>query len=1284
MRDTVSIIFAAIFMVLVIIILPLFSILDRQDNISYNVVLTQTTKFVDEIRTNGFITQTAYENYISSLASTGNTYKVTLEAYKHSLIPATDEYGNVIPDSYTDELELYNTNDIISYLSGDKINVEVDDSNKKENVYLFEKSDELYVRVYNTNITAGSVMYNMIMGAVETKVIDITYGGAINNVNWELYDKIEMETIATPEVTLSVPVNANNNINVQKLVTDDQLKSVECIVEDYGGLFADPYEMCEDIGVEDLYKYIYDIDQTENQTITIAVRFTDVKQLQVREQTDLEYVYGDAWGLADILLDIFDLKSYKDWDEIVSQNVFDNNTYANRQIEQYIINNFIVLNGMTADVNLTRVGVGSYHDFNIVLTNIKMSTIGALTENASVAVLPGLGRNAQHDLTVGDETVIIQLGKKTDVRTTAILGPYNWKQFLKLKVADAAAIATSPKMVYKNQEIFFKVQYTGIKDLDPAGVINKIRSGLSFNRDVGTNVDETTNVRANLTYYTPLEMRNLYGITVEADTIIVKFSYVDTPTFTYNLAGNRYLNLGVDWYPGMEAVRSEIFMLDRDTYEPKLPTAELRGTLGNDGWYVSDVELIVANNGDKDQVSGYPSGDRPAYVSSGVYRSTVTLSGGQTMAETDTSAGIMITENTLDTNPTNVQVKTEDYVGNSAILDTFSVKIDKLKPLTPVITISPEIPANGWHTENVQITVAEGSDEHSKLNRTTYEIEGANAKVETLYTGTITLTETGISRVTIRHYDNAGNTSSLIQEIKIDKGEPAVVTFENINGLKRNPDSEWYHTDVETRITVHYTGSTTQKKPSKYEVLNKDGTTAVALTEFSEDVKDIILSGSEEYTIKVYTYTVGGDVGEYSHTVKIDGDAPNVPDIDLKGTKGKLNNVDTIWYTSDVIMQVKLTGDNGTAGVTTFNYIKKVNDGEEVLVEDVADDTGIELTDEGTTYIKIIVPDEAGNESVWEEEIKIDKTAPTPAKIGIESILGENGWYKAAVIVSHTESADDVSGISNVEIKTQTGNDEDGWVDATKNIWEIQNSTKSTKIILTTYNGAGLTSTDELIVKIDKEEPEQAPGINISVADGGVLLANGTNGIYMANAGVDISIVASTDTVTGEESGTGKTYYRVTSNNSEVIEKTEGTTFSLPTETNVDVYYSIEAMTYDVAGNYRQSTAVVRICTVETPPPVIEYVNGISGSSVEDTTSAITVTLGEVSGKQLDIYVNDSIYETVTADEETGALETAIAIETGISVGESVTIYAIVTDIFDVPTGASNVVTYTRIAEGGS
>ena len=1272
MRDTVSIIFAAIFMVLVIIILPLFSILDRQDNISYNVVLTQTTKFVDEIRTNGFITESAYTAFISSLASTGNTYKVTLEAYKHSLIPATDKYGNVIADSYVDELELYNTSDILAHLGGEKVNIEAENSNKKENVYLFEKSDEIYVRVYNTNITAGSIMYNMIVGSVDTKVIDVRYGGAINNVNWEVYEKIKAETIATPEVTLSVPVNANNSINVNKIVTDDELKSITCIVEDYGGLFADPHEMCSDIGVEDLYKYTYDIDLDENKTITVAARFTDVSQIRVREETTFEYVYGDDWGLAGILLDIFDLNSYESWNYIKNNNVLDSNNTSHKAIEKYIIDNYIRLNGMTADIDLTRVGVGDYHHFNIVLTNVKMATIGALTENASIAVLAGLGRNDYHELTVGDETVTLELIHKTDERTTEILGPYNWKQYLKVKTPSAAAIATEPSVVFRNQEIFFLVQYTGIKDLNPDQVKNKIKTGLSFNKDTGTNTSETASLAAE--YYTPLEMKNLYGITLEADTILVKFTYKDT----HGLPGNRYLNLGVDWYPGMEQVRSEIFLLERDTYLPNAPTVQYQGEVGNNGWYTTDVFVRIVNGEDAKQSSGVTG--RGGTYASGVYESRISLSGGQTLAEIDASSGVTITESNTPTNPTKVNIKSIDYVGNVRTVAEQKIYVDKIPPSKPVITIAETAQGSGWYAGSVHVTIDDGTDSHSGIEKTTYTIEGANAQVETTYTGEIVLDEGGISTLIARHYDKAGNSVAEIKEIKIDTGEPAVVTFEDIRGLKKTEDTEWYYTEVTTRITVHYTGSATQVKPSQYEIIGNDGTAVVALKDFNESVMDVTVVENNTYTINVYTKTAAGVTEQYSHVVKIDGDAPEVPNLTISSEDNVPKN-EAGWYTTDVKIKVDLQGDIGTAGCTKFKYTASVNGGTPIEYTDKESGYEIPITDEGTTLIKIIVADEAGNEATYEEEIKLDKSAPIPAKLVVDSVLGENDWYVAATMFSHVESRDDISGILKVDIATYTGSDAAGWTLNNEGVWEIASSTSGTKVVLTTHNVAGLTSTTEKIIKIDIEEPDPEPQIDVTVNSGGTLISE--NGVHMANAGVTVNITPSSEVITGQESGIEGTYYTVKKGGAVYIAETKGTSFTLPSEANADIYYSIEVETRDNAGNYRQSSTVVRVLTIPAEPPQIIRVNGVpvSGGEVQGMLGNLTINFSNAKGTVINVYVDGIKATTIEADSE-GAFSAAF-VPLGLSVGHSVTIYATLLDYFGEETSASNVVTYTCVAEGG-
>ena len=257
MKDNISIIFAAIIGTFLIVLLPLYSILDRQDSMSYNVVLTETTNFVDEIRNNGFIDKESYYNYISALASTSNTYKVNIEVYKKTLIHETSKTGKIKPDSYVEVVELDNTKDVLQVLEGEK-SVNVTDSNKKNNVYLLKQNDEIYIKVYNTNITSGSIIYNLISGVSDRKVIDVSYGGVVNKVNWELYHQIQEEGTKLPEVVLSVPTNKVGNTNIVE-IENEEVEGIDC---------TDNNLSEEELDTEKLWKEFY-------KTIGIETRKND-------------------------------------------------------------------------------------------------------------------------------------------------------------------------------------------------------------------------------------------------------------------------------------------------------------------------------------------------------------------------------------------------------------------------------------------------------------------------------------------------------------------------------------------------------------------------------------------------------------------------------------------------------------------------------------------------------------------------------------------------------------------------------------------------------------------------------------------------------------------------------------------------------------------------------------------------------------------------------------------------------------------------------------------------
>lgn len=190
MRDNISIIFAAIFAVLLLIVFPLFSLLTRQDSISYNKVLTLTTEFVDSVRTKGYFTEQEYTDYLTGLSNTRNTYKVELECHKKILIKDVNKYTKENPVWVEDTAIYYNSF--------------VENELKNSKVVSLEEGDEFYIKVYNTNITTASLMYNFFLNSrIPRKVINIGYGGKILKTSGNTFAKTVFNSSYTPYITFS-------------------------------------------------------------------------------------------------------------------------------------------------------------------------------------------------------------------------------------------------------------------------------------------------------------------------------------------------------------------------------------------------------------------------------------------------------------------------------------------------------------------------------------------------------------------------------------------------------------------------------------------------------------------------------------------------------------------------------------------------------------------------------------------------------------------------------------------------------------------------------------------------------------------------------------------------------------------------------------------------------------------------------------------------------------------------------------------------------------------------
>lgn len=103
MDDTTISIIGIIIASILMFIVPLVTIADRNDDISQLTVKTVTSEFVDEIVRLGKITMADYQNYILRLELSGNTYDIDIEIKILDENPSkrvTDENGTIGENAY--------------------------------------------------------------------------------------------------------------------------------------------------------------------------------------------------------------------------------------------------------------------------------------------------------------------------------------------------------------------------------------------------------------------------------------------------------------------------------------------------------------------------------------------------------------------------------------------------------------------------------------------------------------------------------------------------------------------------------------------------------------------------------------------------------------------------------------------------------------------------------------------------------------------------------------------------------------------------------------------------------------------------------------------------------------------------------------------------------------------------------------------------------------------------------------------------------------------------------
>lgn len=240
MDDMLQRVFGILVGVIIFFLLPLYIAFEKKDDISYSLALKITTNFVENVKSKGYVSHEMYNDFISNLAVTGNSYDIKMEHVAKKYYPIIysydDDYKNVRSKfDYSLYRDMFNAGQIekdgITYenlvlahdlveiryteaqiLSALDLNEQVItritdgvtgvDSYKatdyydipaisgiyrtsdNEAIYSMSKGDEFTVVIKNTNTTVASILFNTLTFGANTgnnTKVYINYGGTIQN-----------------------------------------------------------------------------------------------------------------------------------------------------------------------------------------------------------------------------------------------------------------------------------------------------------------------------------------------------------------------------------------------------------------------------------------------------------------------------------------------------------------------------------------------------------------------------------------------------------------------------------------------------------------------------------------------------------------------------------------------------------------------------------------------------------------------------------------------------------------------------------------------------------------------------------------------------------------------------------------------------------------------------------------------------------------------------------------------------------------------------------------------
>lgn len=467
-----------------------------------------------------------------------------------------------------------------------------------------------------------------------------------------------------------------------------------------------------------------------------------------------------------------------------------------------------------------------------------------------------------------------------------------------------------------------------------------------------------------------------------------------------------------------------------DTTPPSL-TPSVSGTMGANGWYVSNVVVDAAATDNLSGIASVVVSDNggaakpvPVTLTSGAHALTITAkdvagnSRSTTLDLTIDTDGPIITSSTTGTEGNNnwyvsdvdvtaavsdpisgmdgtlevsvdggawttnlpvhftegghtVDLRAYDEAGNEST-KILTVNVDTTPPV--LSTSTSGAPGNsGWYVSDATTTLT-ATDSTSGIDYVEYQQNSAGWK-----NGTSVLSSDGINTITARVFDLAGNSATKSLEVKVDTVPPTVMpVVPTPTGV-----DNWF---ISAPVEISANGADAMSG-----LLN-----ALVSTD-GERWKDSLSLSDGLYTVTFRSEDVAGNATSIPLDLKIDATKP-ILEISTLGTVGTNG-----WYTSQTTTTLK--ADDKTSGVDRVEYSQN----------DAVWQAGTSVVSrDGINSISVKTYDKAGNVFSDQVQVRVDTGMPSstftsPAN-GSEDTLARN------VLPLAGASTDALSGIAAVEL----------------------------------------------------------------------------------------------------------------------------------------------------------------------------------------------------------------------------------------------------------------------------